>query len=185
MSQQDGIYEQVLLEKLKCDDKTAFSILFSRYYRDLVTFAVTITHEHDVSEEIVQDVFMKLWESRRSLEIQSSLKSYLLRSVQNKCIDNIRHREIEQKYSVMYRMSPVLFTKDTENYLLHSELDHNFRVALGKIPSLYADVFRMSRMEGRNYKDIASKLGVSERTIEVRMSKALHLLREELKDFLS
>jgi RNA polymerase sigma-70 factor (family 1) len=184
MSELMALYESILLSKLKNDDQAAFTIIFTKYYPDMVRFSFGFTRDPDVSEEIVQDVFLKLWENRNSLEIHTSLKSFLLKTVQNRCIDSLRHEIITHKYASLVVDHPTLSENDTENYLLFSELENNFDRALGKIPAQYAEVFRMSRFETLNYLEIATKLGISVRTVEVRISKALSLLRRELKDFL-
>lgn len=185
MSNQYLLYDKILIDKLKEDDKTAFTIIFSRYYSDLVHFSFNYIHEPDASEEIVQEVFLKLWENRHSLEIESSLKSYLLKSVQNRSIDFKRHRQIRQKYTSHVLENPYTSERDTENYVLHSELEQKLNSTLDKIPDDISEPFILSRFEGMNYAKIAENLGVSVRTIEVRIGKALGILRQELKDFLS
>jgi RNA polymerase sigma-70 factor (family 1) len=177
-------YERILLEKLRNDDQSAFTIIFTKYYEDLVRFSYGYTKDSGASEEIIQDVFLKLWENRKFLVIHSSLKSFLLKAVQNRSIDSLRHVKITHKYAALILEHPLLAENDTENYILHSELEANFKHAIAKIPEQYAEVFNMSRIETLSYQEIAQKLGVSVRTVEVRISKALSLLREELKDFL-
>lgn len=184
MSELMASYERILLEKLKNDDQAAFTIIFTKYYQDLVRFSFGYTRNSDAAEEIVQEVFLKLWENRGTLVIHNSLKSFLLKTVQNRCIDSLRHETVTHKYASIVLEHPLLSENDTENYILHSELQANFNHAMEKIPVEYAESFRMSRIENMNYQDIAQKLNVSVRTVEVRISKALHFLREELKDFL-
>lgn len=184
MSEFLASYERVLLGKLKKDDQSAFSVVFTQYYSDLVRFSFKFTNDLNISEEIVQDVFLRLWENRSSLEIHTSLKSYLLKNVQNRSIDSLRHTGITNQYVSMVLNNVIVSQNDTENYVFFSELQANYNNALKKIPVQYADVFRMSRMEGLKYQEIADELGVSVRTVEVRLSKALGMLREELKDFL-
>lgn len=184
MSEFLASYERVLLGKLKKDDQSAFSVVFTQYYSDLVRFSFKFTNDLNISEEIVQDVFLRLWENRSSLEIHTSLKSYLLKNVQNRSIDSLRHTGITNQYVSMVLNNVIVTQNDTENYVFFSELQANYNNALKKIPVQYADVFRMSRMEGLKYQEIADELGVSVRTVEVRLSKALGMLREELKDFL-
>lgn len=184
MSEFLASYERVLLGKLKKDDQSAFSVVFTQYYSDLVRFSFKFTNDLNISEEIVQDVFLRLWENRSSLEIHTSLKSYLLKNVQNRSIDSLRHTGITNQYVSMVLNNVIATQNDTENYVFFSELQANYNNALKKIPVQYADVFRMSRMEGLKYQEIADMLGVSVRTVEVRLSKALVILREELKDFL-
>lgn len=177
-------YELILLEKLKNNDKSAFTIIFTNYYKDLVRFSIRFTKNYDASEEIVQTMFVNLWEERSELVLHTSLKSYLLKSVQNRSIDWLRHVNIKNKYTSVILDNPVLSENETENYLLHSELELNLAQAMKKMPAQYAEVFRMSRVEFLNYCEISLKLGVSVRTVEVRMAKAISILREELIDFL-
>lgn len=184
MSELVASYERILLGKLKNDDQSAFTVIFSKYYADLVRFSFGFTRNSDVSEEIVQEVFLKFWESRSSLDIHTSLKSFLLKNVQNRSIDSLRHTGITNKYTSVVLEHAILSQNDTENYILYSELQANLNQAMHKIPMQYAEVFQMSRLETLNYQEIADKLGVSVRTVEVRISKALGMLREELKDFL-
>lgn len=184
MSEFVASYEKILLEKLKKDDQSAFTIIFTRYYQDMVRFSFGLTRNQDSSEEIVQEVFLKLWENRNSLLIHNSLKSFLLKTVQNRSIDSLRHVNITNKYASSVLEHPILSENDTENYILHSELEANFNHAMAKIPALFAEAFRLSRIENHNYQEIAKELDVSIRTVEVRIAKALNLLRKELRDFL-
>jgi len=185
LSKIDSSYEKILLERLKDNDKTAFSCIFSVYYSDLVMFASNFTRDLAVSEEIVQNVFVKFWEDREVITINTSLKSFLLRTVQNKCIDWLRHLKIRDKYSAEILEGPQLGENDVENYVFVSELEHQVEKALTKIPEEVSNAFRMNRYDGLKYHEIAEKMNVSVRTIEVRIGKALHLLREHLKDFLT
>jgi RNA polymerase sigma-70 factor (ECF subfamily) len=171
-----NLYESILLEKLQEGDKAAFS--------DLVMFSTTFTHDLDTSEEIVQEIFVKLWEDRKSIIITTSLKSYLLKSIQNRCIDWIRHLKVRDKVSAEIIENSIGFENNTEEYLLKTELEQAIESSLSQLPDDLAEVFRMNRYEGMKYHEIAEKLNVSLRTIEVRIGKALHLLREHLKDFL-
>jgi RNA polymerase sigma-70 factor (family 1) len=177
-------YENILLKRLKDSDQSAFTIIFTKYYEDLVRFSFHFTRNSDTSEEIVQEVFLKLWENRDSLVIHNSLKSFLLKAVQNRSIDNLRHLKIIDKYNLLILDHPLLSENDTENYVLLSELEENLNQAMAKLPVQMAQAFRMSRIENLNYSEIAAKLGVSIRTVEVWISKALSILRKELKDFL-
>jgi len=181
MSQID---EKIILQRFQQGDRSAFSFIFTYYYSDLVNFAYTFTRDKDTAEEIIQDIFLKLWENRYSLTITSSLKSFLLRSVQNKCIDWIRHLDIQDRYRNAMMIAPLLMENDTDNYLFYSELREALEQALNLLPEEFSGTFRMNRFDGLTYQEIADKLGISVRSVEVRISKALQLLREKLKDYL-
>jgi RNA polymerase sigma-70 factor (family 1) len=177
-------YENLLVENIKKNDKASFSIVFTQYYKDLVTFSFGIVRNINTAEEIVQDVFVKLWENRASLTIDRSLKSYLLKAVQNLSLNWLQHLKVQSRFASYIKDHQLLSNNETENYILHSELEHNLEEALTKIPSEFVQAFRMNRFENLSYAEIAQKLGVSTRTIEVRISKALSLLRDALKEFL-
>jgi len=117
-----SLVEKVLISKLKNGDYQAFSDLFTAYYKDLVIFASRITHDLNNAEEIVQDSFVKLWEEHEFININLSFKSYLLKTVQNKCIDWYRHKRIIQKHNDFVSETSSLLICDTDNYILHSEL---------------------------------------------------------------
>lgn len=175
--------EKVLISKLQVGDPNAFSSIFNTYYPDLVIFASRFTHDLNDSEEIVQETFVNLWADRESLMIKNSLKSYLLKAVQNKCIDWYRHKKIIQGHIDSVAKEPTKLTLDTDSYLLYSELNEQIENALSKLPTEIAEAFRMNRHKGLKYQEIADILGVSVRTIEVRIGKALFLLRKSLNDY--
>lgn len=175
--------EQFLLIELKRGNKDAFSLLFTAYYKDLVMFAGCYLPEKTICEDVVQSVFLKVWNDRENLFIETSFKSYLLTSVRNSCLDEIRHRYVVREHEDTVLSHAELDDVDTENYILYSDLYTHLKDALEKLPPVYREAFEMSRFEQLKYKEIATRLQVSERTVEVRISKALELLRHHLKDF--
>lgn len=178
-----SIVEKVLISKMQIGDPYAFSTIFNTYYPDLVIFATRFTHNLNDSEEIVQDTFVTLWAERESLMIKNSIKSYLLKAVQNKCIDWYRHKKVIQFHIDSVAKEPPRLTLDTDGYLLYSELNEQIENALNKLPTEIAETFRMNRHKGLKYQEIADILGVSVRTVEVRIGKALCLLRKYLKNY--
>jgi RNA polymerase sigma-70 factor (family 1) len=185
LKKQDSLLERALLNSLIGGDKETFSTIFSAYYSDLVMFALNYTHDPENAEEIVQETFVKLWEEHSNLKINESLKSYLLKSVQNRCIDWFRHKKVKLIHINDVINNSVLFEYDTDNYMLRSELEGQIKKAILLIPPDYSEAFQMNREGGLKYHEIAEKLNVSVRTVEVRISKALQLLREHLKDYLT
>lgn len=175
--------EKVLLSRLQAGDYSAFSNVFSAYYRDLVIFASRYTNDLSYAEELVQDTFVMLWEDRCSIRINTSLKSYLLKTVQNKCIDWFRHKKIVKAHQNYVFEKPPQFSLSTDSYLLYSELNERIENALRLLPDPISEAFRLNRQKGLKYAEIAKISGVSVRTVEVRIGKALHLLRRYLKDY--
>lgn len=177
-------YEKALIQKIRKGNQAAFATIFSLYYKDLVVFSFSYTRNMEVAEELVQDLFVRLWEKHTSLDITSSLKAFLLKSVQNACFNWIKHHAMVQKHSMILAKSMLLADEETEHYILHSDLQNRLNEALEKLPEEQREVFRLNRLDQLRYEDIAQKYGVSIRTIEVRMAKALQFLRKELIDLL-
>ena len=182
MGKLDKQQEYFVMSALRQDSKEAFSLLFQTYYTDLVLFCGNFIKDKDSCEDIVQSIFLKLWNDRKNIQIEISLKSYLLKAVRNSCLDEFRHIEIVRQYETEFGSS-ALDNYDAENYILYSDLYAHLSRALEKIPDLYKEAFVLNRFEGLKYREIAEKLNVSERTVEVRVSKTLDLLRKQLKDF--
>jgi RNA polymerase sigma-70 factor (family 1) len=178
------ISEKFLVERLKSGDPDAFSFIFSTYFRDMVFFAYSFTHELNTAEDIVQDTFVNLWEDREKLNVLVSLRSFLLKTIQNKCIDWHRHKKVLNNHSTFIIDNSPLYDYDTDNYVLRSELENIIENAVVTLPENIKEAFEMNRYEGLKYQEIAVRLNVSVRTVEVRISKALDLLRKKLIDFL-
>ncbi len=182
---QGTLVEKVLISKLKAGDQSAFSHIFSAYYKDLVLFAMRYTKDLSNAEEIVQDTFVRLWEDHETVNISHSLKSYLLKAIQNKFLDWCRHKKIRQTYYSFVMERALRFETDTDKYVLQSELQDQIDAVLSSLPEEISSPFRMNRYKGLKYSEIADLLGVSVRTIEVRIGKALHMLRSCLRDYIS
>jgi RNA polymerase sigma-70 factor (ECF subfamily) len=178
-----SVLEREMISKLKDGDVSAFTNIFSAFYKDLVVFAVRFTKDINIAEEIVQDTFVHLWEEHGAIIINTSLKSYLLKTVNNKCIDWFRHNKIIKEHMDFVLDTSIYYEYDTENYILHSELEGKIEEALAFLPDEISKAFRLNRFKGLKYQEIAELLGVSVRTIEVRIGKALHLLRTHLKEY--
>ena len=174
-----NIFEQLLLEKLAESDQSAFSSIFKAYYKDLVMFALTFFKDSGDAEEAVQEIFIRLWEKRREIKLYGSLKSYLLKSVQNYCLDDIRRRHVREHYAGEMETQS-LYVNDTEEYILYSDLMNQLDQLLTQMPDEVAQTFRMNRFDGLKYQEIAQQLNVSVRTVESRISKALRILHQTL-----
>ncbi|MDD4116428.1 MAG: RNA polymerase sigma-70 factor [Massilibacteroides sp.] len=181
MKKRQSYQDIFLLSDLKNDNQNSFSFLFNTYYKDLVLFCGNYIDDLSTCEDIVQSVFVKLWADRHKLTIETSIKSYLLKAVKNSCFDEYRHKQIVKKHEAQFLEDE---NYDTENYILYSDLHTHLDKALNKIPAPYREVFELNRFKGVKYKEIAKTLNVSERTVEVRISKALEFLRKYLEEFL-
>lgn len=168
-------------------DKSGYEQLFRQHYAALCRYGLSIIGDADQSEDIVQQVFVKLWNKRSEMDMSRSLKSYLFTSVRNACINYIRDTKKFQSEILdieIYANDVASGFTDGATNLLAGELEQRIRSAMNKLPEKSLEVFQMSRTENLKYKEIAEKLGVTVKTVEAHMSKALKMLREELKDYL-
>jgi len=170
-----------VLQKLKEGDKEAFDFIFREYYQNLVWFAMEFILDKDKSEEFVQGVFVKLWQERERIIIDTSLKAYLNKSVQNKCLDFIKHGKIKKEYQELSLRKNTW----TENDFLTFELRTKIKDAVDRLPERTGAIFKLSRYENKKYREIAVELNISIKTVEAHMGKALAALRGELDDWLS
>lgn len=177
--------EKFLVQELREGNKTAFTLIFRTYYKDLVYFAKNYLKDRELCEDIVQNIFLKIWNERQNLRIETSLRSFLIKSIQNACLDNIRHQQIVRNYADAREIEEMeLGLIDPDKYMLYSDLNSRLAIELNKLPVAYKQAFELSKLEGLRHKEISEMLNISERTVEDRISKALTLLREYLKDFL-
>lgn len=165
-------------------DETTYEILFRAYYAGLCGYARKYVAESEVAEEIVQDIFVLLWEKRETLAIKSSFKSYLFRAVNNKCLNYLKHQQVRNTYQAHAQQADPVHAAPSDDLLAAQELEHKILATLSSLPKQRRKIFQMSRYEGLKYREIAEKLNLSPKTVEVQMGKALKTLRNALKDYL-
>ncbi len=154
--------------------QATFSFVFTLYYTDLVNFAFTFTRDRDTAEEIVQDLFVRFWENRDSVSVNTSLKSFLLRSVQNKCIDRIREKQQEPR---PLEQEPV----KSESVEISSETE-TLSKAIERLPDEHKTLIMFRFGQGLQIGQIAAMLNIAEGTVKSRLHRALARLREILGD---
>jgi RNA polymerase sigma-70 factor, ECF subfamily len=159
----------------------AFQEVFEHYYQPLCRFATGYVSDQDSAEEIVQQVFINLWEHREEIDPQKAIKSYLFTSVKNRCLNHIRDNKKFRNYYLDVELELEIPVSDNDKTEM-ADLEKQVADALDKLPEKCREVFMMCRFEDMKYKDVALKLDISQKTVEAQMSKALKILREELKD---
>ncbi len=162
-----------------------FNLIFDYYYTGLCAFANRYIGNPAAAEDIVQDLFVKLWNKSEGLEIDSSLKSYLFTIVKNSALDFLKHEKVKKGY-VSSQNQP-LQSVHPENLweFTETELQTVIEQALSKLPPRTREIFTLSRVRGEDNQQIASRLGLSKRTIELQISNALKSLRTELAEYLT
>ncbi|MFW5830906.1 MAG: RNA polymerase sigma-70 factor [Prolixibacteraceae bacterium] len=174
--------EQELLRKIKKGDERAFEEVFHCYYQNLCVFAAKIIQDDTAAEEIVQDLFVKIWEKHNEIEIKSSLKNYLIRSTKNQCLNYIKHNKIKEKHAKIMFSEKESASTGRDDFI-EIDLMEEIEKSINSLPKKRQEVFRLSREEGLKYREIAEKLGVSVKTVETQMGLAIKTLREKLKNY--
>lgn len=164
-------------------DKQLFEQLFRDYFTRLCNFAQNYISDLDTTREIVQEVYINLWQKKESIDTDKSIKSYLYASVKNRCLNYIRDNKKFRSYVLDVELADFEVTFESDAFT-ESELQTKINNALGKLPEKCRKVFLLSRFEELKYKEIADELNISVKTVEAQMSKALKILREELKDYM-
>ena len=176
--------EQALLDRIRRGDRDAFDTIFRTYYGPLVGMADGVLRQRAVAEEVVQDVLLELWRRRETLKVEDSLKAYLFRSARNRALNHLRHARVEQRGEPHVSGGITESSPTAHARLVEEEIDVALRAALDEMPAGPREVFDLSRVHGLKYAEIATTLGISVKTVEARMGKALKLLRERLAPWL-
>jgi RNA polymerase sigma-70 factor (ECF subfamily) len=176
--------EKYILDKLRSGDEQVFEEIFRTYYERLCNYANTILNDMDEAEEMVQNAFLVVWEKHESLDIHTSMKSYLYRAVHNSCLNRVKHFKVRQVHGEAIKHQTDILCDDASEDLVGKELEGVINQAIDELPQQCRMVFRMSRFENLSYAEIAEQLNISVKTVENHMVKALKTLREKLKDYL-
>ncbi|MBB6112560.1 RNA polymerase sigma-70 factor [Mucilaginibacter lappiensis] len=166
------------------ENEAVFEQLFKKHFRELHAYAFSLLKDWDVAEEIVQSLFLKLWEKNEWSHIQTSIKSYLYKSVYHDSLNYIRRQKVQLKYQTSTAYAMKNDTDDAAGKLKMSELEQHLSRALGKLPEKCRAIFQLSRFQELKYQEIATQLDISIKTVETHMGKALRILRKEMKEFL-
>ena len=174
--------DQEILDRLKNNDEGAIKWLFATYFSPLAGVAHRVVQDQDAAKDIVQDVFVRLWTHRNTLQITTSLQSYLRRSVVNASIDHKRRfyeknkEALENHGEWSDNMPPV------DGELRAADTKKQINNAISTLPERCRLIFVLSRYEELTYAQIASRLDISVKTVENQMSKALKMLKKKLRD---
>jgi RNA polymerase sigma-70 factor, ECF subfamily len=169
--------------RLRGGSEEAFDAIFRAWYAPLVRFTGEIVASRAVAEEIVQDVMLELWRRREVLDPDSSPKAYLFQSARNRALNHLRHERVERRGEPQV-VAGTRSVPSPHVELVEDEIDVALRDAVGSLPERCREVFELSRVHGLKYGEIAATLGISIKTVEAQMGKALRVLRERMARWL-
>lgn len=169
-------------DSIKKGNIKAFEALFRAYFKPLVIYSERIVNDHDDANEVVQDIFMKLWEKRKSLEIRNTVSSYLYRAVYNNSLQLLKRKKLDLKY-MQYKIQHTNESINPSNEMIASELSHKIGLLLEELPENCKTIFKLNRYKGMKYREIADHLSISIKTVEANMTKALKYFRKHLSEY--
>lgn len=169
---------------IQAGDESVFESLFREHYAILCAFARKFVADTDTAEELVQELFVQLWDKRHSIHPTTSLRSYLFTAIRNSCFNHLKHQAVKGRHEEHSRTLPLQLVSDPSQAMEQAELQARISLAIEALPDRCGEIFKLSRYEGLKYDEIAERLQLSPRTVEVQIGKALKLLREALADWL-
>ena len=173
--------KEMRLEPGKYLDRRSFEELFREYFPPLISFARRILVDEDEAREVVQKVFISLWEKREEIDLSTSLKSYLFTSVHHRSLNVIR----DQKKFTSAEVPDVAGEWDVSTQIESMELEGKIMDAIETLPEKCREIFELNRFDGLKYSEIAEHMNISVKTVENQMSKALKILREKLIKYMT
>ncbi len=177
MTQDSDIY---LFQQIKNDDdKEAFELIFKKHYRTVYNYARYNVNDESACHDITQDIFTYLWEMRRKIEIKQTLKSYLLSASHNASINYLK-KETNRKRHLSNFFHETPKKEDGYDIIFEGALIESLNTIISDLPAQCKEIFYLSRLKGLKHKEIANKLGISPRTVETQIYRALRTIRSKL-----
>ncbi|MHA7942675.1 RNA polymerase sigma factor [Formosa sp. 3Alg 14/1] len=174
----DSQRDSVLAQRLISGDSKAHDLLMDLYYQSLCNYAQSLCHDHYKAEDIIQNVFVKIWTNRKKINPELSIKSYLYKSAYNEFIDQCRKnkslRYLDEKYFEAVDLVSKIEDKEMD------DLIKLMNVEIENLPSKCKEIFLMNKKEGLTHTEIAEYLNISTKTIEGHMTRAFKILAEKL-----
>lgn len=180
--------EKQWIKAVRESDKEAFRKIFDTYYEPLLRFAYRYLKSNAEAEGVVQDVFLWVWEKREKWHVEGALKTYLFRAVKYKALDRLRQEDLKKKYTherSLWQQKSVQPLVEIKGEADDEKFNRIAQEAIEDLPERARIIYKMSRLEGLTYNEIADVLEISPKTVESQMSRALDILRTKLSKYLS
>jgi len=173
--------DEALLKLLRQEGLEAFEEIYRRYWKKLYSMSYKRVQSREISEELVQDIFTSLWVAKDNTSIEN-LSGYLFSAIKYKVINHFA-RELSRKSYTERQLAVVKEDNSTEEKVLLDDLEGALQEAIGKLPAKRQQIFKLHRQENLSIKQVASQLGISEKTVENQYGKAMKMLKLNLKHF--
>ena len=183
--------EKRILTELKYGSKKAFEYVFKTYFEQLCRYAQEILKDSDQAEDVVESLFVRIWEDRKKIDVHTSIRSYLYRSTYNASLNVLRRKRSENKYRDFFlHHADFSKTHDYGSYsyplsgIIENELEEKIDTVIENLPPQCKKIFLMSRVEDLPHKEIAEKLDISINTVKSQIMNALRKIQAAMKDIL-
>ena len=174
--------EKLLVERLQNGSFEAFEMIYNFYFKLLFLFSRKYLRNETEAEEIVQQVFLKIWEKRKMINPDLSFKAYLFKIILNDIYNHIRKKRYEKLTNDIYLESASVFNESTQELILYRDFKEKLDKLIRNLPEKRREIFILSRKRGLSNSDIADELNLSVRTVENQLHRALRYLKENLKE---
>ncbi len=174
------IDDRSLILELRKGDKKAFEIIFNRYNEKLYFFALGYLHSSSEAEEVIQQVFVSLWENRSTLIEVFTLKDYLYKAVINKIYNYFKHQAVRQRYQNHMVTQESLEDDHSQQSIYFNDLKGTLDNLIEELPVRQQQIFRLNQQEGLSHYEIATRLGLSVRSVENQIYRAMKYIKENL-----
>lgn len=172
--------DKALIELLRRNDRKAYSVLFDEYFERLFSFAVHVVFREDVANDIVQEIFISLYEKSDALNYDDSLKSYLFNSVRNRCFNYLRDRKVEDRRKSLYAEACVW--SETIDCVEEEDVLRQVREAMENLPGKCREICQLRFFEGKKFEEIADSLAMAESTVRVQVARGTDKLRQQFAE---
>lgn len=177
--------DQILFECVKKDNQQALEQLFQKYYFDLCLYAKKYVQSADLAEEVVADVFFKIWQNRKTLQINTSLKSYFFVATKNLSINVVNKAKSEYLKQQITENAVNFSHLNTDESLHYNEVKTQIDQIIETLPPQRKIIFKLNRIDGLKYKEIADKLGISVSTVQKQMLEAIKHVSQYESQFIT
>ena len=172
------IEDRIIFNEIKKGNKLVYEALFSDYYTHLVRFADHYTLDQKASEDIVQDLYLYIWENAQKINIHTSIKAYFYQSLKNRCLNYLKSLKLKDEKNVIY--VDALLNSDDDTAFFDPEILDQIKKSMNDLPPQMAKIIKLKYIEGLKQVEIAEQLGVSVNTVKTQLKRAKVKLRDSL-----
>jgi len=179
------VTDEQLIIRIKQDDSAALELLFRRHFKRLCFFAYKFLADKNEAEEAVSDIFLNIWLKRGKIKINTSFKAYLYKAVKNQSLNYLQKKKTYKENLEVVDKEGLVSSLSPEHFLRYNQLDEEIKTILKQLPEKRQLIFKMSRIDGLSYSEIADILDISINTVQNQMVKAVKFMLEKYQSILN